>query len=309
MVYGMPRSLDDIESYYQHIMHRTYLSPEVLESGNRLFRLYGVADPLTSVTLRQMKALQRHFDALVPDANIRVYSCAYHTKPFIDETVHQIIDDGAESLAVLPMSTLYSKTGIGKYLRLVRRALRERNSTIAVTEIVRWYRDEAFIEALAERLRMAWEWLPMTARVNGKVIFTVHSKPGKERVHREYIEQFQELAELVAERALPSAQRRWRTAYRSGGPPSQVWLGPDLLDCIREEAMQGTTGIVTCDLLSVTENVEVLNDIGTEAQALTRSCGMEFARTEFLNDADDFMTALSRIVLEQWGLLKTVETK
>lgn len=298
VVYGLPRSLDDIEPYYQHIMHAPDLPAEVLQSGHELFRRYGTVDLMTSVTFRLMKALQRRFDDRAPREQIRVYVSAFHTEPFIDQTVRKIAADGAESLAVLPMSTLYSPTGIGQYLNTVRKTLQKSGVSLPVLDIVRWYRNEAFLEAMADRLRTAWTWLPAGARANAKVIFTVHSKPGVERVHRDFIAQYEELARLVAERAAVLPEN-WRLAYRSGGPPPQIWLGPDILDCIREEGERGTTGIVTCELLSVTENVEALNDMGTEARQLARKLGMEFVRTEFLNDSDDFVSALAEIVLER----------
>lgn len=265
VVYGMPRSLDDIKSYYQDIMLTDQLPVEVLQSGSELFRRYGVVDPLSSVTRRLIKALQRRLDGAMPEENIRVYGCAYHTEPFIHDTVREIVADGAKALAVMPMSTLYSKTGIGRYIKIVRDTLHELNATIPVKDIVRWYKHDAFIGALSDRLQMAWEWLPRSARLKAKVIFTVHSKTGKAKVHQDFIFQYEELAELVATRTGLSSEQ-WRLAYRSGGPPPQIWLGPDLLDCIREEAEKGTRGIVTCELLSVTENVEALFDMGTEAQ-------------------------------------------
>ncbi|WP_442951529.1 hypothetical protein [Paenibacillus sp. GYB004] len=50
--------------------------------------------------------------------------------------------------------------------------------------------------------------------------------------------------------------------YRSGGPAPQTWLAPDVTGMIEEAAADGAAAVVVCDLLTVTENVEVVYDCG-----------------------------------------------
>jgi len=268
---------------------------EALEAGKNLFRRLGVCDPLYAITSRQASALQRRLNKATRE-EIRVYIGARHTRPFIVEAVDALVRDGADGAAVLPMSLLYSKTGIGKDLKLVRDELLTRNPTIPVLDIIHWCLNPSFVGLLANRARLAWDWLPAAAKEKAAMVFTAHSKPGKPHANLVYSEQFERLARAVAQKAdIP----KWRLAYRSGGPAPQKWLGPDILEVIQEEAGKGTKGIVVCELTSVTENVEVLYDTGSEPQRVAHSLGMEFVRAEFLNDADDFMTVFADIVEDQ----------
>ncbi|WP_374017767.1 ferrochelatase [Paenibacillus thiaminolyticus] len=78
---------------------------------------------------------------------------------------------------------------------------------------------------------------------------------------------------------------RWDIAYRSGLPAPQRWLGPDVKDVIRQAAGHGCQAVVLCELTSLTDNVEVYHDLGEDAKRLAEACGMQFVRTEPVNDA------------------------
>jgi len=303
IIYGAPSSLDEVDDFYKDIYHGNIPSAQVLEAGRNQFRDLGVCDPLYAITNRQATALQRRLKGVLEE-DVQVYIGTRHTKPFISEAIDAILRDGADGVAVIPMSLLYSKTGIGMYLKVVSDELRLRNKNISVLDITHWCFTSSSIEILANRARAAWNWLPVAVRDQSVMIFTAHSKPGKPRVNRIYSEQFQLLAQAVALRAGIS---KWRLAYRSGGPAPQTWLGPDIQDVIKEEADSGMKGIATCELMSVTENVEVLRDMGSSAQNTARLLGMEFVRAEFLNDADDFMGVLADIIkdkIREGGWLK-----
>ena len=301
IVYGMPSSFDELESYYTKIYHGKP-SPEAMEAAYERFRNIAVCDPFYAVTVRQARALERR---LQTKGNIRTYVGSLHTAPFIDEAVETIVRDGAEKLIVLPMTLLYSKSGVGRYIKLATDALKKHRSEIPVLGMTHWCHDPAIAALLADRLRMAVHWLPEKMHLDTKVIFTTHSKPGIASAHTDYIEEFEALANQVSARA---SVTDWTSAYRSAGPPPQRWIGPDLLDVIAQAANQGKKAIVACDLLSAAENVEVLHDIGTEARTVAREHGLEFVRTEFLNDTDDFMQELARIVWDELVQHKFVQT-
>lgn len=91
-----------------------------------------------------------------------------------------------------------------------------------------------------------------------------------------------------------SVPGRWATA--AAGPLRQTWLAPDVTGMIVEAAADGAAAVVVCDLLTVTENVEVVYDCGHDCSVKARELGMEFVSVQYPNDSDDFMTALERIV-------------
>lgn len=200
------------------------------------------------------------------------------------------------------MLPLYSHSGVGQYLQTVNEALGDQ-ATISTLDITSWHLHPKFVSVLVKRVKQALDWLSDSVQENSTVIFTTHSLPGTPEKHPEYTTQFVALAEKIAQELQLSS---WRIAYRSARN-KQGWLEPELKEVIREEAQAGKKGIVTCDLLSITANIEVIHELGTECMELTHELGLEYVHTEFLNDSADFMLALADIVLENLHALRKEE--
>ncbi|WP_110933201.1 ferrochelatase [Paenibacillus bouchesdurhonensis] len=288
-------SIDDIPLFYHHLYHGRLPSPDVMEKAVERYRVLAKPDPLGSTTIRQARALERRLKQQLGET-IPVYTAHKHTSPFVHEAVERSIANGAKHLYTLPLSPLYSKTGTGSYQRAAEQARDLQNPNVAITHIPAWHLHDRFVQALSIRLSEALRWISAANRSRTVVIFTAHSKPGLPAPHRDYIKAFTELAEAVATQ---TDCRSWKIAYRSGGPAPQKWLGPDVLDVMKSTAQEGASAVVICELLSMTENIETLQDCRFDGLVKARELGLEFATTEFLNDSDDFMTALEEIVLAQ----------
>ncbi|MCM3270139.1 ferrochelatase [Paenibacillus elgii] len=289
-VYGLVRSVDEIEPFYTHIFHGQPPGEARLKDAIWRYRQLGTCDPLASVTLRQAEALERRIGALLLD-EVRVYVGCKHTPPFVPDAVEQMIRDGVRRVATLPVTPLYTRSGTGSYRKQVRDALQRIGVDLPVVDIEGWWAEPRFVDLLGRRLRSAVNWLSAEGRSDFVVLFTAHSQPGLPQANERFCTEFEALAANVARAA---GGCPWRLAYRSGGPAPQVWLGPDVREVIEAEAAAGRKAVVVCELMSMTENVEVLYDAGIDCWETATRHGMEFARTEFLNDAYEFMDMLSR---------------
>ncbi|MBX5476574.1 MAG: ferrochelatase, partial [Clostridia bacterium] len=89
---------------------------------------------------------------------------------------------------------------------------------------------------------------------------------------------------------------RWSTAYQSAGRRAVPWLGPDVLEQMRDEAARGARAIVVCPAGFVADHLEVLYDIDVECAQLARELGVAFARTASLNDDPAFIEALANVL-------------
>ncbi|MBM7714676.1 ferrochelatase [Bacillus thermophilus] len=293
--YGGPTSMDDLLDYYTHIHHGKAPSEERIEAVKEKYRHVGEANQLGSMTRRQALALEH---ALQPcfEEQVKSYVAFKHTPPFVRETVEKMVADGVEKIITFPIKPLYSKMGIRYYQRQVRKTLNMLGCDMPIVDVEHWHQQEDFIRILAQRVQEALDWLPKDEFQASSVIFTAHSQPGLAKTHEIYIQQFSELAKLVAEQLhVPD----WEIAYRSAGEKKELWLGPDVKDVIREKASQGIKAVVTCDLLSVTTNLEALYDIGFDLQEQCREWNIELVRTAFLDDAYDFIQALKKVVLQK----------
>jgi ferrochelatase len=84
-----------------------------------------------------------------------------------------------------------------------------------------------------------------------------------------------ELEIACAAVARSAGKNDWKLAYQSrSGPPTQPWLEPDIGDYLRETGAD--TVIVPIGFLS--DHMEVLYDLDTEARAICQELGVKMVR-------------------------------
>lgn len=293
--YGGPKSIDDLLDYYTNIYHGKVPSEERMESVREKYRHIGEGNLLGAITRRQGLALEHALQPYFKE-KVKSYVAFKYTPPFIEDTVKKMAEDGVDKIITFPIKPLYSKMGIRFYQRQVRKTLEELQLDLPIVDIEHWHEHEDFIKVIASRVQDAIDWLPNNLTQEESIIlFTAHSMPGLAKTHQVYIDQFTQLAELVAKELNLTD---WDLAFRSLGEKKEMWIGPDVSEVIRKKAEQGYKGIVACDLLSVTSNLEVLYDIGFDLQDLCNELGVEFVRATFLNDSYDFIQVLKKLIIE-----------
>ncbi len=293
MSYGGPESIDRVEAYFTHILQGRQPDPEHLKQIETQFRSLGTADPLRTVTVRQAEGLQQILEQSGV-VNVKVYPAFKHASPFIEETVRTMISDGISHMITLPLIPFQSRRGIPMYQKAVEEEVNRVGGSITVSHLEGWHVHPQFVAVMAKRVKEAYDWIPAYKRNQTTVIFTAHSLPGNEEQHPQYVNQFKELAgQIMTELALPN----WKIAYRSGR--NEQWLGPDIKDAISKEKNNGAKGIVVCELLSLTNHIEVLYEIDRDCGQLAKKLEIDFARAESLNDSTDFMFALGAITKEK----------
>ena len=113
----------------------------------------------------------------------------------------------------------------------------------------------------------------------------------------EYAAQLQETAKLIAE-ALQI--ERWRVAYQSrSGSPSQPWLGPDILDCLRELREQRIKDVVVAPVGFVSDHMEIVYDLDYEAQNLAQELGLRMVRAATAGTHPAFVRMIRELVIER----------
>src|SRR5665647_56486 len=169
------------------------------------------------------------------------------------------------------------------------------------------YDRPGFIEATVELLVAA---VSGRERKGLRVLFTTHSIPsvdatasGPDAEPGEidlYSAQHREVAnaviagasEVVGEEPLP-----WRLVYQSrSGSPRVPWLGPDINDALREEALDGTLTAVVVPIGFVSDHIEVLWDLDTDATRTASDLGMELVRVPTVGTHPTFVAGLADVI-------------
>ena len=88
-----------------------------------------------------------------------------------------------------------------------------------------------------------------------------------------------QLKEASARVAAACGISNWTLVYQSrSGPPTQPWLAPDICDYLREQHAAGVRSVIICPIGFISDHMEVLYDLDTEARALCDQLGMKMVR-------------------------------
>jgi len=274
MAYGSPERLDDVPAYYADIRGGRPIAPEHLEDLVERYRRLGVEDtnPLNEITEDTRAALER-------ELGVPVYTGMKHWTPRIADAAERAQD--ADRVVGLVLAPHYSALSIKGYREQLEAALDGRAELHFVES---WYDDDAFVTVLADKVRGADE----------HVVFTAHSLPARIlELGDPYKDQLLATARLVAERA---GVTDWSFSFQSESPTGEPWLGPDILDHLRDLHARGVRRVLVCPVGFVSDHLEIRWDIDVEAMELARELGLELRRIDMPNAEPAFIAALAGVV-------------
>ena len=140
---------------------------------------------------------------------------------------------------------------------------------------------------MVEHTVAALDELPDDVRRGARLVFVTHSVPlamndGSGPTGGAYVAQHRAVADLVAAgrgRARPAPPTSGDLVYCSrSGPPSQPWLEPDVNDHLEELAAEGVPAAVLVPIGFVSDHMEVVHDLDTEALETAARLGLPCTR-------------------------------
>jgi ferrochelatase len=113
----------------------------------------------------------------------------------------------------------------------------------------------------------------------------------------EYVQQLNESCRLVAESA---GLTGWRLVYQSrSGPPGQPWLEPDIGDVLR--VMERGQDVVMVPIGFISDHMEVLYDLDTEARQIADERGLNMVRAATIGVHPKFLCMIRELIRERMG--------
>ncbi len=297
LAHGSPDSPDDVPKFLLKVTGGRELLPEVIEEVKRRYASIG-RSPLTEITQRQRELLEQKI-------NMPVYAGMRNWRPFISQTLRQMVTDGIHRAVVICMAPQNSRTSVGLY----RSSLRACADPEMVFDFVESWHDQSFlIQAFADKLRAGQEKARRELGRALPVIFTAHSVPQRTILEGDPYEiQAKRTAELVA--AAASLERsEWRFAFQSQGMSGGPWLGPTVETTILDLARSGHPGVFIQPIGFVCDHVEVLYDIDIAFKQFAEKQGLRLWRAESLNDSPLLISALADIVNSRLNATREART-
>lgn len=301
MAYGSPDRDEDIEAYYTHIRRGRKPTNEELENLKSRYNSIGGHSPLLQITNSTAHKLEKSLNQDgEEEENLKVYAGMKHWHPFISETFEQISKDGITDLLAIALAPHYSKMSVESYQDLVRKANLEHGDKVNISFVNEWYLNQVFLEKWCKRIVQACEQkFAKTDQAKIFFLFSAHSLPEKILTWNDpYKKQLLETADELA-RKLHLSQDQYGFSFQSAAHTSEPWLGPDILDKLRELERNGWKDVLVIPIGFVSDHLEILYDIDKEAKLLAEELKIHLERTESFNDSDDFVEVLVSVVREK----------
>lgn len=248
----------------------------------------GGGSPIRRHTERQARALEVELQGQGIDARCFVAMRYWH--PFTSEAIQQVRRAECDELVLVPLYPQYSSTTTGSSLNEWRRLFCD---DIPVHCIESFYRNESYLDSVAERVNEALLRFPESDRV--EIVFSAHSIPlSVVEKGDPYQRQIEETVHLLTERA--GWTNHHRLCYQSKVGASR-WLQPSLHQTLRQLSSEQVREVCIVPIAFVSDHVETLGEINHEARELAECLGFtQFEMSAGLNDSPKFIQALGQIV-------------
>jgi ferrochelatase len=298
VAFGGPEGPDDVMPFLENVLRGRNVPRERMLEVAEHYHHFGGVSPINS----QVRAL---IAALEPELgehgiDLPIYWGNRNWDPLLPDTLREMTAAGVRRGLALFLSAYSSYSGCRQYRENVA-AAREAAGPDApeIDKLRAFYNHPDFVAANADRLREALEKLSNEERRECRIAFTAHSIPSSMAAGCDYERQLTETARLVAE-ACGISPERWKLVYQSrSGRPEDPWLEPDVVDHLRVLAESAVRSVVVVPIGFLSDHMEVLFDLDSEAADAAKSLGLRFERAGTVGVHPRFIAMIRKLIQER----------
>ena len=294
--FGGPEGMDEVMPFLGNVLRGRNVPPERMRAVAHHYELFGGVSPINEQNRRLIAALKDELEA--KGLSLPIYWGNRNWHPLLADALREMRDDGVKRALAFFTSAYSSYSGCRQYLENIEEARAAVGVDAPQIEKLRaYYNHPGFVEPNAESLRAALNRIPAERRAAACVAFTAHSIPMAMAEGCEYQSQLLETCRLVAEGAGHDA---WRLVFQSrSGPPTQAWLEPDICDYLTALKESGASDVVIAPVGFVSDHMEILYDLDTEAQEHADKIGINLIRAATVGTHPKFVSMIRELILER----------
>lgn len=315
--FGGPEGQDDVIPFLRNVTRGRGIPDERLEEVAHHYRHFGGVSPINSQNRVLRAALSAELDRRGID--LPVYWGNRNWAPFLEDAVSDAAAHEHHRLLAVATSAYSSFSSCRQYREDFARTLDTLDLAGTVTiDKVRQFFDhpgfvDSFVPGLLDALRsFLSEGIEPSAT---RVLFATHSIPTVDALNSgprdvdfgpegAYGAQHRAVAEAVM-RMITEAEDAatgidWELVYQSrSGPASQPWLEPDVCDRIAELPAEGVRAFAIVPIGFVSDHMEVMWDLDTEALEAAEAAGVRAVRTPTPGADPVFVSGIVDLVEER----------
>ena len=292
--FGGPEGMDDVIPFLENVLRGRNIPRERMLQVARHYELFGGVSPINGQNRNLIAALRAELQTNGP--NLPIYWGNRNWHPLLADTIQQMADDGIKQALAFVTSAYSSYSSCRQYRENITTAQSVVGAIAPKVDKLRaFYNHPLFIEANVGQVRLALDQL--SGDSTPRLVFTAHSIPESMASVCDYEAQLNETAKLVAE---ASGYERWQLVYQSrSGSPQQPWLGPDICDYLRELKEQGVASVIVSPIGFVSDHMEVIYDLDTEARRVAGEIGLQMVRAGTAGTHPAFVKMIRELILER----------
>ncbi|KAA0023590.1 ferrochelatase [Antrihabitans cavernicola] len=281
--FGGPEQPSDVMPFLENVTRGRGVPRDRLEAVAEHYMHFGGVSPINALNRDIIAAIESELARTGIDLPVYFGNRNWH--PMVEDTVATMRDDGIRSALVFPTSAWGGYSGCRQYHEDIVRARNAVGSDAPTLVKLRQYYDHPLlIASFADAIGAAVAQLPADRRETARLVFTAHSIPVAADASAGppsdggnlYSRQVAEAARLCAAAAgFADHDLVWQSR---SGPPQVPWLEPDICDHLEALSADGVDAVVICPVGFVSDHLEVVWDLDTEAQEKAAELGMSIAR-------------------------------
>lgn len=298
--FGGPEGNSDVLPFLENVLRGRNVPRERMLAVAEHYKMFGGVSPINEQNRKLIAALEKELTAKGPILPIYFGNRNWH--PLLAYTVARMKADGIDRALAFVTSAYSSYSSCRQYLENIAGAQRTVGAGAPQIEKLRvFYNHPLFIEANVENVRAGLSQIPESQLPTTQLVFTAHSIPMSMAANCAYQAQLEETARIIASHiAIEQRLFPHKLVYQSrSGPPMQPWLGPDVLDYLSDAREAGTTDVLLAPIGFISDHMEVIYDLDTEARQLCESIGLNLVRANTVGTHPKFVQMIRELILER----------
>jgi ferrochelatase len=326
--FGGPDRREDVLPFLENVLRGRNVPRERMLKVAEHYYQFGGRSPINDQNRALIAAMEKELVEHGP--RLPIYWGNRNWHPLLPDTLRQMAADGVRRALAFVTSAYSSYSGCRQYRENIAAAQREMGADAPHVDKLRvFFNHPGFIEPMVEHTQQAFEQIPPERRAGALLIFTAHSIPQAMAAGCRYEEQLREASRLVADslsfRERSGMRVPWQLVYQSrSGPPQQAWLGPDICDFLRgvagvealpsprraegslaldpTHAVPTVTDAIVVPIGFISDHLEVLYDLDTEAKHLCDELGINMVRAATVGTHPRFIRMIRELVEERMSV-------
>lgn len=304
--FGGPERSEDVVPFLENVTRGRGVPRERLEDVGRHYQLFGGRSPINDLNRGLLAGIRA--DLAAAGIELPVYWGNRNWDPYLADVLARMRDDGVTRTACFVTSAYSSWSSCRQYRENLYDAVAPLGAGAPRLDKLRHYFNHpGFVEPVADAVVAALAELPDAARDGANLVFVTHSVPvgmndrsgptGGAYV-AQHLDVVAEVAARVAQRTGVSHEHGLVYCSRSG-PPSVPWLEPDVNDHLEGLAAAGTAAVVLVPVGFVSDHMEVVYDLDTEALATAERLRLPAVRAATPQSDPRFVAMVRELLVER----------